>query len=510
MTNYALPVNDQDIKKAKTFYDLICWGGLLIVLLPVGIANIILGYFMGDSPCTLCWGQRQQMAYIGVVALFMVRYGFKPKYLATMLVMAAIGLYSSFRHYGNHAMRDVGQGFGLDIFGLHTQFWAEVVFWCVVFLFGLAVYLAPRFDALIEEFKGKQFRPLTSFNRIAFSIVAFIVASNCFQALWSTGVPPFWGQGDPVRFSWNPKYVVWSADSWEGMWSGINFLGKRDVKDPDFAYKPNAAKLGITFAHDAKNAPVAVNSMLTVANVRPIEGISDKINTVSMINGQYFVGSKYNFWRLDASLKPAVSAAYDPWYSANVLDLVGIVPFKDDAFVLMGSNKSLLRARLNPNADDVKGWGNFTAGRTEVEHVGGLGRARIDTERAKFSYIHSAAADGRYVYTATVPDNKNHTKLVISKAMMADWTLSAEFMPAADLKKDRTLGELYITGMVYENGKLYAVSKNHNVIVEIDIAQEKITNAWGFPADLTDVRGLVKNGDTFEVVDNNRLVTLKK
>lgn len=55
MTNYALPVNDKDISKAKTFYDLICWGGLLIVLLPVGIANVILGYFMGDSPCTLCW-----------------------------------------------------------------------------------------------------------------------------------------------------------------------------------------------------------------------------------------------------------------------------------------------------------------------------------------------------------------------------------------------------------------------------------------------------------------------
>ena len=125
--DHTRPINDGDIKKAKTFYDIVCWGGLLIVLLPVGIANIILGYMMGDSPCTLCWGQRQQMAYIGVVALFMVRYGFKPKYLATMLVMAACGLYSSFRHLGNHAMRDVGQGFGLDVFGIHTQMWAEIV-----------------------------------------------------------------------------------------------------------------------------------------------------------------------------------------------------------------------------------------------------------------------------------------------------------------------------------------------------------------------------------------------
>ena len=57
MTNYALPVNDKDISKAKTFYDLICWGGLLIVLLlPVGIANVILGYFMGETLPARCAG----------------------------------------------------------------------------------------------------------------------------------------------------------------------------------------------------------------------------------------------------------------------------------------------------------------------------------------------------------------------------------------------------------------------------------------------------------------------
>ena len=44
---------------------------------------------------------------------------------------------------------------------------------------------------------------MTKFNRVAFGIVTAIIASNCFQALWSTGVPPFWGQGDPVRFSFN-------------------------------------------------------------------------------------------------------------------------------------------------------------------------------------------------------------------------------------------------------------------------------------------------------------------
>ena len=78
-----------------------------------------------------------------------------------------------------------------------------------------------------------------------------------------------------------------------------------------------------------------------------------------------------------------------------------------------------------------------------IEAVGGLGRARIDTERAKFSYIHSSATDGRYVFMATVPDNKNKEAVVISKALMKDWMLSGEFVPTAEmLKKDRSLGEL--------------------------------------------------------------------
>ena len=506
--DHTRPINDADLKKAKTFYDIICWGGLLIVLLPVGIANIVLGYFMGDSPCTLCWGQRQNMAYIGVVALFMVRYGFKPKYLASMLVMAAVGLYMSFRHLGNHAMRDVGQGFGLDIFGIHTQMWAEIVFWCVVMLFGLACFLAPRFDALIAEMRAKPWRPLTTFYKAAFGIVAFIIASNTFQALWSTGLPPNWGQGDPVRFSFNPKYVIWSADGWHGMWGGFNVLGKRDVKDPDFAYAPNAKKLGITFDNNAQNSPVVLNGELKIAQTRAIEGVNQPINMISQVRGQYFIASKYNFWVLDKELKPTVSAEIDPWFSANVLDIVGITPYKDDAFVLMGTNKSLLRARLNPNADDVKGWAIFVEGRTHVEAVGGLGRARIDTERAKYSYIHSSATDGRYIFTATVPDNRNHKTFVISKALMADWTLSAEFVPDADLKDGRTLGELYVTGMVYEDGKLYAVSKNFNTLLVIDIAAEEVTAAYAIPAELTDIRGLVKKGNQFEVVDHNKIVTL--
>ena len=95
---------------------------------------------------------------------------------------------------------------------------------------------------------------------------------------------------------------------------GISFLGKRDVKDPDFAYKANDKKLGITFKHDAADAPVAINGMLKLEEIRVIEGIKQPVNTLAQIRGEYFVASKYDFWKLDSNLKPVVHAQMDPWY----------------------------------------------------------------------------------------------------------------------------------------------------------------------------------------------------
>ncbi|MDY2900073.1 MAG: hypothetical protein SOT13_06070 [Candidatus Aphodousia sp.] len=85
---------------------------------------------------------------------------------------------------------------------------------------------------------------------------------------------------------------------------------------------------------------------------------------------------------------------------------------------------------------------------------------------------------------------------------MADRTLSVEFEQT--LKDCRKLG----AGMLYENGKLYAVLKNFSTIIVIDIASESIKATYGLPAGLTDRRGLVKKGNAFEVLDHNRIMTL--
>ena len=81
------------LKKTKLFYALMCLAGFLIILLPVGIANFYVGYILKDSPCVLCWGQREAMIFIGVLALFIVRYDMKAKYLAMLLIVTAFGLW---------------------------------------------------------------------------------------------------------------------------------------------------------------------------------------------------------------------------------------------------------------------------------------------------------------------------------------------------------------------------------------------------------------------------------
>lgn len=129
-----------DTSRGTFFYFLLCTAAAIVFLFPVGIANMVFGYILGDSPCTLCWGQRIAMIFIALCAFFIVRYGFKPKYIASLLIFTGVGLWQSFRHIAPHSARDLDQGFGLMVLGAHTYFWAEVVFWAVIILLGVMFF----------------------------------------------------------------------------------------------------------------------------------------------------------------------------------------------------------------------------------------------------------------------------------------------------------------------------------------------------------------------------------
>lgn len=493
-----------EIKRAKLFYGLIALAGFLIILLPVGIANIVFGYGLGDAPCTLCWGQRESMIFIGVMAFFIVRYGIKFRYVAMLLIMAATGLYESFRHVTNHAMRDVGQGFGIAVFGIHTQFWAEIVFWCVVFLLGVMFFFAPRIDAFVAEMKEKKHRDLTGGIKAGMIVSALIIASNVFQAFVSTGIPPYWGQGSPARFTLNPKHITWEADSWKGMWGKFSLQGKRDVEEPDYAY--SAAK---AVSHASAEAPLAVTGTLAIVSEAEL-AVKAPVNSVSRTASGLILTSDADIWIADSTGAVTRHAKVDPYYDTQLTGFIGAADHKDGSILVMSSNKSWFNFRVKDGADPVKGFANFVEGADQFESVGKYGRGRADTERAKYNYVHAVASDGKYVWLATVPNRRHAKNLVVSKVLARDMALSGEFIPEAELKDGRTLGELYVTGAAAKDGRLYLVSRAYNVLLEIDPGSEKVTQVLGLPETLDDIRGLAANEDgSFTVVNRNRLVTLK-
>lgn len=503
-----------EINKTKNFYTLMCLAGFLIILLPVGIANFVFGYMWGDSPCTLCWGQREAMIFIGVMALFIVRYGMKGKYLAALLIMTAVGLYQSFAHYGNHAHRDLDQGFGLAVFGIHTYFWAEVVFWAVVLLLGVMFAFAPKFGSFDKELNGEKFRKFTKFSFAAVLISTLIVASNVFQAFVSTGIPPYVGQGDPVRFSLNPKYIIWSTGGWNGLWQNISFLGKRDVKAPDYAFAPASEKLGIKFDNDTNNSPFAeIDDELKIIDEQTIN-FDKAINTLDYINDEFVVSSKWDVAFLDNNFSTKEGFELDPYFSATIDPIIGIIPYKENKFLLMGSNKSFLRFAKNPNADEALQYADFVKGNDQFEGQGkDLGRGRLDTVRAKFNHVASMTTDDHYLYLATVPNNKDSKTFVISKISLKDLVLSAEFTPKAELKESKTLGDLYITSMAFKDDEIYALSKNHNVIAIIDPTKEEVVKTIAFPSSITNARSIFFKDGKIHILSYqdgaNKLYTLK-
>lgn len=503
-----------EINKTRNFYTLMCLAGFLIILLPVGIANFVFGYMWGDSPCTLCWGQREAMIFIGVIALFIVRYGMKGKYLAALLIMTAVGLYQSFAHFGNHAHRDLDQGFGLAVFGIHTYFWAEVVFWAVVLLLGVMFAFAPKFGSFDKELNGEKFRKFTKFSFAAFLISTLIVASNVFQAFVSTGIPPYVGQGDPVRFSLNPKYIIWSTGGWNGLWQNISFLGKRDVKAPDYAFAPASEKLGIKFDNNTNNSPFAeIDDELKIIDEQTIN-FDKAINTLDYINDEFVASSKWDVAFLDNNFSTKEGFELDPYFSATIDPIIGIIPYKENKFLLMGSNKSFLRFAKNPNADEALQYADFVKGNDQFEGQGkDLGRGRLDTVRAKFNHVASMTTDDHYLYLATVPNNKDSKSFVISKISLKDLVLSAEFTPKAELKEGKTLGDLYITSMTFKDGEIYALSKNHNVIAIIDPAKEEVVKTIAFPSSITNARSIFFKDGKIHILSYqdgaNKLYTLK-
>jgi disulfide bond formation protein DsbB len=447
------------------------WAVIVLTAGPLG-ASVVLGVGFGESPCILCWAQRNSMALMALSGLFVLRYGPRPRYLGAVVILGTWGVFMGTRHSALHLARDIGQGFAGAFFGVHTYVWAWVIHWVVLIVLGGLLVL------LREETVETGPRELRRSERFAAGLFVVVIAANALQAFMTTGPPPFMGQADPLRFSWNTARWVWLPD--DELDGAISLRGSWAVPEPDPAW--------VEADPDPAAGPLAdlpTRSVLRWEEVRaPLEG--KLTDLVFDPDGDRFlaVTQGHGVHVLDRTLSTVEhSVTLDRHFAVELTPLAGAA-FVGDTLVAVSTNKSYAFLRPDSATDEDYEWRHFlrtTGGVTEVR------RSRLATVRARQMYTLSAAYDPEAgeLITVTVPSPR-HRRLVISRFDRRDWVLSSEFLPELGpglrlTAPDRSLAEYVVTGAVVADGMLHLVSAAHSTVLVVDLAARTLVQAYAVP-----------------------------
>lgn len=486
----------------------------IILIVPVGMACIYLGFIKGESPCLLCGHERFGMVAVGVLGLFMVRYGVKIKYVALVFLCGFWFLFEGLRHVGNHAQRDIGQGFGEAMFGLHTYTWAFVVYWCVILAMALMLFFIRKDNVLGKDLLEPSVK-IKEFSGYAKGVVALstlIIFANILQFLITNGPPPFGGSGDPVRFTPN---IAQSSQYWDNKHWHENFRpNKWSLLGGNQGPKPWVA--GVNEKED-KNYPFdtnPANSPIVSQNQTPLELIGNKdigFKALSTYGKGNAGGIAYDRINNEFAIIGTGAAAYftdenfAEFKEFATLDQVNgsDIPLSVDAtffdagkLVATAYNKTIwgVEKVSADKVDEKVRWVFFREHKGDIMPAFKGDRARIGTTRAKKNYILSLAKDpdSRYAYMLTVPAKKA-PNVILLKFDTKDNTISEEtiltFDKGLQLKEGAKVNSFYITGADIANGKMLAISKNYNALLVIDLASKAITGAYTLPsvADASDI-----------------------
>jgi disulfide bond formation protein DsbB len=475
---------------------ILAWVVIVLVSGPIGGA-VLLGVLHGDSPCILCWAERTSMVLIALCGLFVIRYGPRPRYLGVVLLLGVWGVYMSLRHSGLHLARDVGQGFSAAIFGVHTYIWALVIHLTVLAVIGaLLLFLReiapdairPSTAAGVAPPAGSsphtsatapadEAREPSRAGRFAMGLFVVVIAANALQAFASTGPPPWFGQGDPVRLSLNPKHWVWSFEELQPPY--ISLRGSWTVPEPD----PAAAD------PDPDHGPLASLPTLAVSGWErigpPLDGALSGLARDSATGRFMATTDRYGVYLLDSTRTQVLHhVVLDPGFSIDLTPLAGAAFLGGDTLAVMSTNKSWALLRPDPRADERAEWRHFL--RTDGQ-VTELGLGRFQTVRAHQMYVHSLAFDpsAQELITVCVP-NPRHRQLVVSRFGRGDMVLSSEFVPQLGaglaLKgSDRALADYLVTGAVVAGGRLYAISAAYSTLLVVDLSDRTLRVAYAVP-----------------------------
>jgi len=471
---------------------------LALVVGPIGIAVFVLGFGLGDSPCVLCWAQRTGMVLIALTGLFVIRFGPRPRYIGLAVLLAGFGLYMGLRHSSLHLWRDVGQGFSAEILGAHTYTWSMFIYWACVVMMGALLLMLKDGEAASE---ARRLRPL---ERVTLWLFLVAAAGNAVQAFASTGPPPYMGQGDPVRFSFNPGNWVWSLEEWTP--SPVSLRGRWAIE------KPDAALASI----DPASSPLANVPVLPAARRAnlglPLDGpITDLAYDAP--TDRFLVTTEKGIYITDGTFGRVVRhTVVDTGFSVDLARFAAGAFLGSDTVMAVSENKSYVILRENDKADASANYRYFLASFDKFDEVS---RSRFTTVRAKMMYVMSAAFDpaSGSVYTVTVP-NTRVKRLVISRFDRRDMTLSEEFTPAlapgsglAFKTEKGSLDSFYATGAAFAGGKLYVISAAFGTLLTIDPQARAVIGAFSVPG-LERPIGLAIKGSEAFIVDADGAITV--
>lgn len=468
---------------AKNINNIVSFAALALITLPVGIACIILGFVMGDTPCILCWQERTAMVLVSLVALFIMRYGLKPKYIGALIFTAVYGLWGGLRHSAGHMIKDIGQGFGPAILGVHTYVWVIVVFF-VILIFA-AIMLILQGNKLTEPKTPLEWSKLNKFTVNTFLV---IIVFNVVQALTQTGPFPFIGQSDPYRMSYNPDKILWSTANWPEL-SKLSARGSFGVTRPDFG---NLDSNSNSILENNKK----LNPAKSVTLPSDIDGIATGISysdnakifvVVTNTNWVYFIDSE-----LEAIL---AKVKIDPAFSVEISNLAGVVFDGDNTALVTADHKSYVRLEFDPNAKISDSFYKFMDG---TDGVSELKRSRFATTRARYNYIGSLAwdHDTREYVSVSIPDPKQNN-FVMSRFSSQDYQVNSE------AKISGLTGKYpVITGSFIKNSNLYMLSHGTNQILVANKDNPELMDVIGL-APQSNVQGMTNVENMIAVLSNN-------
>ncbi len=476
----------------------LAWVVVVLIGGPV-LGAVLLGLLHGDSPCILCWAERTGMILIALVGLFVVRYGPRPRYLGMAILLGVWGVYMSLRHSGLHVARDVGQGFSAPILGVHTYIWALVIYVIALTVIGALLLfvkdLAPAEGA----------REPSKVGRFATGLFIVVVAANALQAFASTGPPPWFGQGDPVRLSWNPRHWVWSFEELAPYY--ISLRGSWTIPRPD----PAAAD------PDPARGPLAGLPSLAVAGWErigvPLNGAVSGFARDSATGRFLVTTDHYGVYLLDSTLARMVHhVVMDPGFSVDLGPLVGAA-FVGDTLAVLADNKTWAALLPTLGAAPDSEWRHYLVSDGRMSEVG-LGR--FQTVRAHQMYVMSLAFDpaAQELITVSVP-NPRHHQLVVSRFARGDMTLSSEFEPRlgpglALVSPNRSLADYVVTGATVAGNRLYAVSAAYSTLLVMDMSTGMVAAAHAMPG-VSHLVGLATRGSQLLVAQSDgRIAVLER